>query len=423
MALRNPLVVISGAMRELPASDTLAKVASLVGLNKSARADPKPYPVLYSWFGNVSDGSAPSAFDTEQAASSAPGGVAPNISSGRLIASGSGVRASYYRSPALGATVTRIGARFSLRPGTATRTNGGTAAIGITAQAIDISSGVNTNMSCHFRTTATSWAISVWTAGVGEVVLDSGTYSTALTVDSETEYEMRAWINGTTIKFDLPSGQRKTVTDSRVNTYAGQYAFFESYLPNGNTDDMAAFSHVWADTGTSIPAEPGWIHKSGAEDIFGYKAFLDGGFAQSLYIAGTVVLANGSPAVGKYLVSADGSGTATWQAFPRTNTTASSATPSINTDTTDEFTITALAAAITSMTTNLTGTPVNGQKLMIRIKDNGTARTITWGASFISSGVATLLATTVVNKTHRVGLVYDSTAAKWICMAVDAAGY
>lgn len=108
---------------------------------------------------------------------------------------------------------------------------------------------------------------------------------------------------------------------------------------------------------------------------------------------------------------------------PRVNTTTSSATPSINTDTTDLFTITALAAAITSMTTNLTGTPVAGQRLMIRIKDNGTARAITWGASFVSSGVANLPTTTVISKTHHIGLVYDEVAAKWVCLAADPTGY
>ncbi len=106
----------------------------------------------------------------------------------------------------------------------------------------------------------------------------------------------------------------------------------------------------------------------------------------------------------------------------RVNTTASSATPAINQDTTDEFDITALAVDITSMTSGLTGTPVNGQELMIRIKGTAT-RAITWGANFQSSGVATLLATTSGTKTHFVKLRYDSTAAKWICMAVDATGY
>jgi hypothetical protein len=108
---------------------------------------------------------------------------------------------------------------------------------------------------------------------------------------------------------------------------------------------------------------------------------------------------------------------------PRVGTTTSSATPTINTDSYDQYNITALAAAITSMTTNLSGTPTDGQKLMIQVTDNGTARAITWGASFASSGVATLLATTVVSKHHYVGLIYNSAVSKWICIAVDAAGF
>lgn len=111
------------------------------------------------------------------------------------------------------------------------------------------------------------------------------------------------------------------------------------------------------------------------------------------------------------------------QAIKRIGSTASSATPTIDTDSYDEYDITALAAAITSMTTNLSGTPHNGDELVIRFKDNGTPRAITWGASFVSSGVATLLATTATSKTHYVKLRYDSTAAKWVCLAVDATGY
>jgi hypothetical protein len=106
---------------------------------------------------------------------------------------------------------------------------------------------------------------------------------------------------------------------------------------------------------------------------------------------------------------------------PRVGTTASSATPSIDCGLYDQYTITALAAAITGVT--ITGTPTDGQKLMVRIKDNGTAREISWGASFVSSGVATLLASTVASKTHMVGLIYDSVAAKFVCVAVDATGY
>lgn len=140
-------------------------------------------------------------------------------------------------------------------------------------------------------------------------------------------------------------------------------------------------------------------------------------------VPGTDVLAYVAPTTPGFILGTSDGTSWTAQPLTRVNSTASSATPAINTDTTDQFNITALAAAVTSMTSGLTGTPRDGQHLMIRIKDNGTARAITWGASFVSSGVATLLATTVISKTHLVGLVYDSAAAKWVCVAVDATGY
>lgn len=102
---------------------------------------------------------------------------------------------------------------------------------------------------------------------------------------------------------------------------------------------------------------------------------------------------------------------------PRVTTEASSATPTINTDNSDAHSITALAAAITSMTTNLSGTPTNFQKLIIRILDNGTARAITWGASFQDSGVA-LPTTTTISKILTVGFIYDTATSKWGCVAV-----
>lgn len=63
---------------------------------------------------------------------------------------------------------------------------------------------------------------------------------------------------------------------------------------------------------------------------------------------------------------------------PRITTITSSATPTINTDNCDAVTITALATNITSMTSSLSGTPNNFDKLIIRFKDDGTARTISW---------------------------------------------
>jgi hypothetical protein len=102
------------------------------------------------------------------------------------------------------------------------------------------------------------------------------------------------------------------------------------------------------------------------------------------------------------------------------STIASSALPAINTDITDLFTITALAENITSFTTNLTGNPESKVKntLIIRIKDNGTARTITWGASFASRG-ATLPTTTLLSKYVYVGFIYNEITSTWDCVAVS----
>ena len=102
----------------------------------------------------------------------------------------------------------------------------------------------------------------------------------------------------------------------------------------------------------------------------------------------------------------------------RTGTVASSATPTINTDNVDYFSITALAVAITSFTTNLSGTPNIGQTLWISITDNGTARAITWGASFESSGNVTLPTTTVISTRLDVAFIWNEATSKWRCVGV-----
>lgn len=101
---------------------------------------------------------------------------------------------------------------------------------------------------------------------------------------------------------------------------------------------------------------------------------------------------------------------------PRVLTITSSATPSINTDLYDAVTITALATNITSMTTSLSGNPNNFDKLMIRVKDDGSARSIAWGTSYEAKGIP-LPVTTVASKVLTVGLIYDSVTSKWGCVS------
>ena len=93
------------------------------------------------------------------------------------------------------------------------------------------------------------------------------------------------------------------------------------------------------------------------------------------------------------------------------------ATPTINTDNYDVVNMTGLAANITSMTTNLTGTPNSFDSLILGFTDNGTARTIAWGAKFEASTVA-LPTTTVISALLLVGFFWNPTTSAWRCTAV-----
>jgi hypothetical protein len=70
------------------------------------------------------------------------------------------------------------------------------------------------------------------------------------------------------------------------------------------------------------------------------------------------------------------------------------------------------------MTSGLSGTPTNFQKLLVRFKDDGSPHAISWGTSFVSSQAA-LPTTTVSGKVTTVGLIWDSVKTKWVCLAVD----
>lgn len=100
---------------------------------------------------------------------------------------------------------------------------------------------------------------------------------------------------------------------------------------------------------------------------------------------------------------------------PSVGTAASSASLTIDSDTYDHYTVTALAEAMEINAPS--GTPISMQQLILRIKDNGTARALTWNAAWRAIGV-TLPATTVISKTVYVGAKRNSTDSKWDVLAV-----
>jgi hypothetical protein len=106
---------------------------------------------------------------------------------------------------------------------------------------------------------------------------------------------------------------------------------------------------------------------------------------------------------------------------PKVRTVAASAqsgslTPNI--DTTDVFSVSGVNGAVTFEIPS--GTKNDGQRLVIRIEDDGTPRTLSWTAttSGYRSAGAELPTTTTATKVTYVGCMYNNTETFWDVVAV-----
>jgi len=104
---------------------------------------------------------------------------------------------------------------------------------------------------------------------------------------------------------------------------------------------------------------------------------------------------------------------------PRIGTvgTATAGTITPTGDTADQYNITALDTAATIAAPS--GTPVDGQHLILRFEDNGTGRALTWTTSsgaYRAVGV-TLPTTTVASKATYVGCIYNAQDVFWDVVA------
>ena len=100
---------------------------------------------------------------------------------------------------------------------------------------------------------------------------------------------------------------------------------------------------------------------------------------------------------------------------PRVTSTASASTLTPDISASDVYAYTALAAGLTINAP--TGTPVDGNKLIFRLLDNGTSRALTWNATYTVIGV-TLPTATTISKTTYVGCIYNANNTRWDVIAV-----
>ena len=100
----------------------------------------------------------------------------------------------------------------------------------------------------------------------------------------------------------------------------------------------------------------------------------------------------------------------------RAQSVTSAATVTPNADKDDIVTVSAQAEALAVANPSPAYTVVNGQKFILRIKDDGTARTITWGDEYRAIQ-SSLPSSTRANKTLYLGFIYNLADTKWDLVA------
>lgn len=133
-----------------------------------------------------------------------------------------------------------------------------------------------------------------------------------------------------------------------------------------------------------------------------------------------IITSNNTYIPSNNLVSTDGAQTLTNKRInPRAiSAGATSGTLTPNGDTTDVFNAFGLTGTITVATPS--GTPVDGQRLVIRLEDNGVSRTVNWASGSGSYRVVgvTLPTSTTAGRITYVGCMYNTTDVFWDVIAV-----
>lgn len=170
--------------------------------------------------------------------------------------------------------------------------------------------------------------------------------------------------------------------------------------PNPTASDVAELTVVVGTAGAGVPATPDYHLKLSEVTVAnGASSILTASCADSRVQA--LIKSDFLPAPVSTFTS---------------NTITSSATPTpIVSAMRNFFTITALAAGATIAAP--TGTPVDGMGLILRIKDNGTARSLAFNAIFRALGI-TLPSITILGKTLYAGCIYNSADSKWDVIAI-----
>ena len=189
-------------------------------------------------------------------------------------------------------------------------------------------------------------------------------------------------------------------------------------------------SEYTANNGISVTLNTGTVLGALVECI-GYKnlyitALTTSGTGLSYSTAGTIILNSSATATASSIALRDSGGSLTATSFigplsgpvvARTVTIADGTSITANIDITDIAAQTNTQVAGTLTINAVTGTPVNGQKFVIRLQTTN-VQLLSWNAIFAGSTDLSLpITSSGSNKYDYLGFVYNSTAVKWQLLA------
>jgi hypothetical protein len=191
------------------------------------------------------------------------------------------------------------------------------------------------------------------------------------------------------------------------------------YIINNGLADAVTVINA-SGTGTTIPAgASGFVFNTGA-NVVNPLTYFSGTTISGTAISGTTLTTSGNAGIGgsisgSYRLEVTGKAYASGGLIPRSlpvANTSGAITPASDTYDQVNYALTGSSSFSTP-----SGTPTNGQKLIIRIAAASTQTISSWSAGYRAIG--TTLPTSVPSgKTVYVGCIYNSTASAWDVVAV-----